>query len=123
MCEYRVTAKEESISCHGLNFLCIYGRHINGGYVAIVNWGVAAELSVGNDITYDRNKILAALERSDDIAWLPSDPEARSAIARDLAVMIGNRIASAVKDVATERKGSVSDKTATPRVRYKRGRS
>ena len=37
--EYKVTAKEENINCHGLSFLCVLGEHINGGYVAILNWG------------------------------------------------------------------------------------
>lgn len=91
--EHSFIAKEESISCHGLDFLCMYGKHINGGFVAIINWGVAAELSAyGNDVRYNTDKILSALERSPDVAWLPSDPDARSAVARDLAMMIGERI-------------------------------
>ena len=91
--EFKLAAKEESIDCHGLNFLCVYGKHINGGFVAIINWGVAAELSShGSDLSYNRSKILEALERSPDVAWLPTDEEARTAIARDLAVMIGERI-------------------------------
>ena len=91
--EYSFTAKEESIECHGLDFLCLYGRHINGGFVAIINWGVAAELSAyGNDVGYNRRKILDALERSPDVGWLPSDEAARSAVARDLAQMLGERM-------------------------------
>ena len=86
-------AKEESIDCHGLNFLCIYGKHVNGGFVAITNWGVAAELSTHQyDTNYNTSKILAALERSPEEAWLPSDPDARSAVAHDLAQMVEQRI-------------------------------
>ena len=93
MREFEVIAKEECIDCHGLNFLCIYGRHINGGFVAITNWGVAADLSVHpHDLRYNRLKILGALERSSEVWWLPTDKEAWSAIARDLAMMIGERI-------------------------------
>lgn len=90
---YSLTAKEESIDCHGLSFLCVYGRHVNGGFVAIINWGVAAELSTyKHDTGYNHSRILDALERSPDVDWLPSDEDARSAVARDLAMMIGERI-------------------------------
>lgn len=93
MKEYELTAKEESIDCHGLNFLCIYGKHINGGFAAITNWGVAAELSAHrSDLNYNRSKVLEALERSPEATWLPQDPEARSAVARDLAAMLSERI-------------------------------
>ncbi|MBR1383846.1 MAG: hypothetical protein IJ555_08570 [Ruminococcus sp.] len=93
MKEYELIAREESIDCHGLNFLCIYGKHINGGFVAIPNWGVAAELSAHQyDTDYNKGKLLSALERSPEEAWLPSDPDARSAIAHDLAQMIEQRI-------------------------------
>ena len=93
MTEYKVSAREYSIDCHGLNFLCIVGKHINGGYVAITNWGVSAELSShGNDVGYNTSKILAALERSTEVAWLPSDEDARSDIARDLASIIGEKL-------------------------------
>lgn len=91
--DYILTVKEENIDCHGLSFLCIYGKHINGGFVAITNWGVSAELSAHrDDLSYNRYKILEALERSSEVAWLPSDEEARSAVARDLAMMIAERI-------------------------------
>ena len=91
MKEYEVTAKEESIDCHGLSFLCIYGAHINGGYVSIMNWGVAAELSL-TEKGYNTEQILAALNRSPEQGWLPSDEEARRAVARDLGMMISGRI-------------------------------
>ena len=91
--EYKVTAKEYDISCHGLSFLCVLGRHINGGFVAILNWGVSAELSVHrSDLEYNRQRVLEALERSPDVSWLPSDSEARSAVARDLAMMISDKM-------------------------------
>lgn len=93
MIEYKLNAKEYSIDCHGLNFLCVLGHHVNGGFVAIINWGVSAELSAhGNDVGYNRDKILSALERSPEVGWLPSDEEARSAVARDLAMMIGEKL-------------------------------
>lgn len=91
--EFNFIAKEESLTCHGLTFLCLYGKHINGGFVAIINWGVAAELSEHqSDLAYNHKKIMEALDRSPKIDWLPSDEDARSAVARDLAMMIGERI-------------------------------
>ena len=56
--EYKVTAKEYDISCHGLSF----------------------------------QRVLEALERSPYVSWLPSDKEARSAVARDLSMMIADRM-------------------------------
>ena len=93
--KYKVTAREENLNCHGLSFLCVFGKHINGGYVAILNWGVSAELSAHrNELNYNRKKILEALERSPYVSYLPSDEEARSAVARDLAMMLIDRIES-----------------------------
>lgn len=52
--EYKATAREFSIDACGYNFLCIVGEHINGGFLAILNWGVSAELSDDwNDIDYN----------------------------------------------------------------------
>lgn len=44
------------------------------------------------DDDYNRQKILDALERSPESGWLPSDHDARSAVARNLAQMLGERI-------------------------------
>lgn len=50
--EYDITAqyctndvKEISIDWNGNNYLVIYGKHINGGFFSIPNWGVSGELS------------------------------------------------------------------------------
>ena len=70
------TAKEISIDCHGLNFYCVYGTYINGGYLAILNWGVSAELSSHNgSVGYNRDKLLAALKHSPSRFWLPKGKE------------------------------------------------
>lgn len=37
--------KEISVDWNGHNFLVIYGKHINGGFFSIPNWGVGGELS------------------------------------------------------------------------------
>ncbi len=51
-----------------------------------------AQSNMMYDDDYNRKKILDALERSPESGWLPSDPDARSAVARDLAQMLGERI-------------------------------
>lgn len=50
--EYEITAqyntnnvKEISVDWNGNNYLVIYGKHINGGFFSIPNWGVGGELS------------------------------------------------------------------------------
>ena len=93
--EFSVNAREETINCHGLDFLCIYGRHINGGYAALMNWGVAVELSASkNDLRYNQSKIREGFERvpSHLTCYLPSDTDERTGLARDLAMMIMSRL-------------------------------
>lgn len=50
--EYEITSqyntnnvKEISVDWNGNNYLVIYGKHINGGFFSIPNWGVGGELS------------------------------------------------------------------------------
>lgn len=55
------------------------------------------ELTIPHCTPQDRPKekvaaAINALERSPESGWLPSDPDARSAVARDLAQMLGERI-------------------------------
>lgn len=85
--KYDLIAKEESFNFHGLSFLCIYGKHINGGFVAITNWGICTELSFYNSV-YNCSKILYDLERSIKSYLLPSSKEARYDIVSDLAELI-----------------------------------
>lgn len=40
-----IEAIELSIDTHGMNFLCIFGEHINGGFISVLNWNVSAEIS------------------------------------------------------------------------------
>ena len=91
--DYTASSKEVSISCQGLNFLCICGIHINGGYVAILNWGVAAELS-GSEYQdgYNCQKILAALRHSPLARSLPSDKVAKRDLIYEVAEFLGGVI-------------------------------
>lgn len=45
--EYKVTVKEYDINCHGLSFLCVLGRHINGGFTKIALFEKA--IAIQND--------------------------------------------------------------------------
>lgn len=85
--EYEVTARELTFESHGFSFLCIFGTHVNGGYVAILNWGVSAELS-SFDNGYNFNRILEALRHSPNYAYLPVNEEIQTDIVYDLACMI-----------------------------------
>lgn len=89
--EYKVTAREFDFIVCDLNFTCIFGKHVNGGYVAIINWGVSAELSA-SDARYNSRKLLIALQNSPEKFWLPSDEGQQQQIARDLGQMITERI-------------------------------
>ena len=56
---YRVKAITE-ISVDS-NFLVIFGRHINGGFIAIPNHGICVEASSeGGDTFYNEERLLAA---------------------------------------------------------------
>lgn len=53
--------REISVDWNGNNYLVIYGRHINGGFFSIPNWGIGGELSshwaediLGNAARIDR---------------------------------------------------------------------
>ena len=64
--EYKIKSKELSIDIGDWNFLCAFGTHINGGWIAIINWGLSAELSaLGGNIPYNTNKIYKAFSRAD----------------------------------------------------------
>ena len=44
--EYQTSnVREISVDWNGNNYLVIYGKHINGGFFSIPNWGVGGELS------------------------------------------------------------------------------
>ena len=81
-----IQAKEISIDTHGLNFLCIIGTHINGGFVAIPNWSIAAELA-SNEQGYNKTQIETALNNS-KYAAMWADDTAQAEIAADLAAAL-----------------------------------
>lgn len=55
---YKVTQTQEvSIDCDDYNFLVIYGKHINGWFIAIPNWGVCVEASDPTDVFYNTEQL------------------------------------------------------------------
>ena len=88
--EYSVTASELSIDTHGLNFLVICGEYINGGYAAIMNFGVSTELST-DDGQYNAIKIYEALEKSND-SCLPKNENSLRTIASELSEVITGKL-------------------------------
>lgn len=60
-----ITVQEANINCDGYSFLCAFGRHINGAWIAILNFGVSAELST-DDVPYNADRIAEALKRADE---------------------------------------------------------
>lgn len=48
---------EASIDCNGHNYLVIYGKHINGYFCGIPNWGKCCEMAEPSDILYNSEKL------------------------------------------------------------------
>ena len=67
---------ELSIDSNGWNFLVIFGKHINGYYIAIPNHNICVEAACAADTFYNEGRLLAA-----GIGVCPSDAaeEARQA--------------------------------------------
>lgn len=81
----KVSAKEKTISAGGYSFLCIFGTHINGGFLAIPNWNICVELSEANDKDYNFCKIYDALCQNIFVTELKLSKEKIYAISNKLA--------------------------------------
>jgi len=63
--EYEISnAHEISVDWNGYNFLIIYGKHINGWFIAIPNWEVCIEASDPTDTFYNSEKLAKALDKA-----------------------------------------------------------
>ena len=96
MKEFNITAQEVSIDTHGLSFLCVFGTHINGGWCAILNFGVSCELATNSDSTASNAAEIAhalACCPYDKRSWLPKSGKDITAIAIELSNIITQRIA------------------------------
>lgn len=55
---YKISMVQEfSLDWNGFNFLIIYGKHINGWFIAIPNWGVCTEAGEPLDEYYNATKL------------------------------------------------------------------
>ncbi len=72
---------EASIAVGGLSYLTIYGRHINGYFIALPKKGIAAEQTEPADVAYNRDKLIEA----------GLDQEAAQAIAEEIKAICDNR--------------------------------
>lgn len=95
MKKFNITAQELSVETHGLSFLCAFGTHINGGWCAILNYGVSCELSDYPNSTESNAAAIAnalANSPSEMRAWLPKGNKARMEIAMELSKIITENI-------------------------------
>lgn len=56
---------EFSVDWNGFHFLVIYGKHVNGWFIAIPNWGICVEATEPTDFCYNADKLSAAFDRAD----------------------------------------------------------
>ncbi len=56
----KFSAQEMNFQTHGYTFDCHFGTHLNGGWLAIINFGIACELTT-DDIGYNIERIHTAL--------------------------------------------------------------
>lgn len=60
---YEVSKTQEiSVDWNGYNFLIIYGKHINGWFIAIPNWNVCAEAGQPSDDFYNTEKLSRVID-------------------------------------------------------------
>ncbi|MCM1308287.1 MAG: hypothetical protein NC223_06785 [Butyrivibrio sp.] len=60
---YEVSQPQEiSVDCNGCNYLVIYGHHINGGFIAIPNWGICTEAGDPKAVFYNTEKLNSLLD-------------------------------------------------------------
>ena len=58
---YEVSDTHEiSMNYDGWNYLVIFGHHINGGFIAIVNHGICCEASSPDSIDYNMERLARA---------------------------------------------------------------
>ena len=48
---------EANLEANGSSFLVIYGKHANGYFIAIPNWGVCCEAAEPSDTFYNAEKL------------------------------------------------------------------
>lgn len=51
---------EHDIEANGWSFLTIYGRHINGYFIAVLNWNICTEAGEPDSVSYNTDKLIKA---------------------------------------------------------------
>jgi hypothetical protein len=51
---------EKSINANGWNFLTIYGKHVNGYFIAVINWNICTEAGEPGSVSYNTEKLINA---------------------------------------------------------------
>lgn len=59
---YASQTQEVSIDWDGNNFLVIYGKHINGWFIAIPNWQYSTEAGCPSDTFYNTERLARVLD-------------------------------------------------------------
>lgn len=78
-----VEAHELSIDTHGMNFLCIFGEHVNGGFISVLNWNASVEISFSS-FSYSCNRLSLAL----DISGLVGNESLCDEVAHDIITAV-----------------------------------
>lgn len=61
---YTVSGTHEiSVDHNGNNYLVIFGRHVNGWFIAILNWQICVEAAHPTDTFYNTERLHGALKR------------------------------------------------------------
>lgn len=53
-------AHEISVDYDGFNYLVIFGHHINGGFISVINHGICCEASSPDSIGYNMERLIRA---------------------------------------------------------------
>lgn len=56
---------EFSLDWNGNNFLIVYGRHINGWFIAMPNWNTCTEAGHPHDTFYNAEKLFNCIRLND----------------------------------------------------------
>ena len=60
-----ISAKEIAIDWNGWSFLIIYGKHINGWFIAVPNWKICVEATDPSTVHYNICKLSEAFNDAD----------------------------------------------------------
>ena len=86
------TLFEFNVSINGYSYLVIYGRHINGGFCCIPNWGYGCEMGEPMSIDYNAGKLES----------VGLDREVATAIAKAICKMMQFKMADIKKEIEQE---------------------